>query len=250
MNPSTKTTTLAALAGLALAAGSAQAAVISFQEGVSPSGAYTHDAVMIRSKSAATNQNDAGSIIIGLASVENERIRGLFEFDISAISAADQIDSVTFDLTTLADKAGINDVGSAGAFTTFNIYTHAFDIDETTATWNVPGGGAPAGGTLGTFLTSASFDVEQMGETHSFGDSGAFQTAVSNALAGDGILRLIIANGDESNLGTHDFARFVDNESGGTSAPKLTVNYSAVPEPSTTALIGLGGLALILRRRK
>ncbi len=34
-----------------------------------------------------------------------------------------------------------------------------------------------------------------------------------------------------------------------------TVNYSnivvdAVPEPSTTALLGLGGLALILRRRK
>jgi len=56
---------------------------------------------MIRSNAATTNQNGAGSIIIGLASTENERLRGLFEFDISMISAAAQIDSVTFALTTL-----------------------------------------------------------------------------------------------------------------------------------------------------
>jgi hypothetical protein len=32
--------------------------------------------------------------------------------------------------------------------------------------------------------------------------------------------------------------------------PELIVNYTAIPEPSSTALLGLGGLALILRRRK
>jgi hypothetical protein len=30
----------------------------------------------------------------------------------------------------------------------------------------------------------------------------------------------------------------------------LTITGTAVPEPTTTALLGLGGLALILRRRK
>ena len=76
-------------------------------------------------------------------------------------AVADQIDSVTFDLTTLADSAGIDNVGAAGASTTFNIYTHAFDIDETTATWKAPGSGdGTASGTLGTFLTSTRFYVE------------------------------------------------------------------------------------------
>ena len=244
-----KLTGASALAlGLVVGAGqSAEAATISFQEGVSPTGAYAHDAVMIRSNQAGTNQNGAGAMFIGLAEVGNEILRGLLEFDVSAIPAADQIDSVTLDLTTLSSSAGINNVGGAGALTTFNIYTHAFDIDETTATWNVPGGGAPAGGTLGTFLTSASFDVEQKGQTHTFGDTAAFRTAVADALAGDGILRLIIANNDESNLGTHDFARFEDDTAGSV-APKLTITHS-VPEPGSLALMGLGGLLIAVRRR-
>ncbi|MGB0992913.1 MAG: PEP-CTERM sorting domain-containing protein [Akkermansiaceae bacterium] len=41
------------------------------------------------------------------------------------------------------------------------------------------------------------------------------------------------------------------NASGSRSAINgLTVQYTPVPEPSSTALLGLGGLALILRRRK
>jgi len=35
-----------------------------------------------------------------------------------------------------------------------------------------------------------------------------------------------------------------------TSAPRLQINVSVVPEPSSLALLGLGGLALILRRKK
>jgi hypothetical protein len=31
---------------------------------------------------------------------------------------------------------------------------------------------------------------------------------------------------------------------------EVRLDIAAVPEPSTTALLGLGGLALILRRRK
>lgn len=218
-----------------------------FQEGVSPTAAYAHDAVMIRSNQAAANQNGAGSIIIGLASTGNERLRGLFEFDISAIPASDQIDSVSLVLTTLS-AAGINNVGGAGALTAFNVYTHAFDIDEATATWNAPGGGAPAGGTLGDLLTSVSFDVTVTGNTVTFGDTSAFRTAVADAMAGDGILRLIVANNDETNLGSHDFARFSDDTDALGSRPELVVEHS-IPEPATMALLAIGGLSILRRRR-
>jgi len=47
---------------------------------------------------------------------------------------------------------------------------------------------------------------------------------------------------------------FVEPDSGQNqnvwSVSGLTVSFDVVPEPSTTALLGLGGLALILRRRK
>ena len=103
-----------------------------------------------------TNFEAAGSIIIGLAASGNEILRG---------------------------AAGINNILGEGALTTLNVYSLAFDIDETTATWNTPGGGAPAGGAFGNLLTSASFDVEQTGQTHRFGDTAAFRSAVSDALA-------------------------------------------------------------------
>ncbi|BDS06864.1 hypothetical protein NT6N_19040 [Oceaniferula spumae] len=45
-------------------------------------------------------------------------------------------------------------------------------------------------------------------------------------------------------------ARWWDNTGSGGAAQSNIVSVAVVPEPSTTALLGLGGLALILRRRK
>ncbi len=207
-----------------------------FQQGVSPTAAYTHDAVMIRSRTdnnyANMNFNSAGSIIIGLAASGNEILRGLFEFDISAIPAGRTVKAAALTLTTLSASAGINNVGAPGAPTTFNLYTHGYAIDETTATWNVPGGGAPPGGALGDLLSSVGFDVEVTGQTVTFESTAALRGAVAEALSGDGTLRLIIANSDESNLGTHDFARFADDKGAGASRPRLTV-ISGPPDPGT-----------------
>ncbi len=44
--------------------------------------------------------------------------------------------------------------------------------------------------------------------------------------------------------------RFTIAGTGGVSFDDITVSADVVPEPSSTALLGLGGLALILRRRK
>ena len=56
----------------------AGAATISFQEGVSPTGAYTHDAVYIRASEAGTNQNGDPDreLIVGFTN-DNSELRGL-----------------------------------------------------------------------------------------------------------------------------------------------------------------------------
>ncbi|MEJ6778803.1 MAG: PEP-CTERM sorting domain-containing protein [Akkermansiaceae bacterium] len=78
----------------------------------------------------------------------------------------------------------------------------------------------------------------------------------------DAVLIDVGANGfDLTDVGTHNGApgnTFIGDYSGGLAgdwqldyiALDTTGAFDAVPEPSSTALLGLGGLALILRRRK
>ena len=199
----------------------------SFQEGVAPTGGYTQDAVYIRENEATVNQNmdPDQELIVGFVS-DNTELRGLLEFDVSDIPAVDTIDTVSLVLRT---------GGGLSASITINVYEYDYDFDETTATWNVPdsGGSDVAGGTLGTLLTSATFNPTVSADI-TFTNSAAFRTAVTNALAGDGILRMILARSDASDPGTHRFARFDDETitPAGT-RPELIVEHTA-PPPSGT----------------
>ena len=220
----------------------AHATPISFQEGVSPTGGYTHDAVYIRESQADTNQNGDtdNEIIVGFTDDDTE-LRGLLEFDITAIPSGSTIDSVSLVLDT---------GGGLGGSITINTYRYGFDFDEAVSTWNAPApGDGTAGGTIGSLLSSSTFESTVTADI-TFGDSPAFRTAVSDALAGDGFVRLLLARSDNSGAGQHRFARFRD-EGFGTAArrPELEVNYTIIPEPASVALMGLGALALVLRRR-
>jgi hypothetical protein len=87
-----------ALAAIVLTAAAPHASAdsISFQEGVSPTGGYIHDAVYIRESEADTNQNGDPDreVIVGFTNDNNE-LRGLLEFDVSDIPASNTIDSAS-----------------------------------------------------------------------------------------------------------------------------------------------------------
>lgn len=51
-------------------------------------------------------------------------------------------------------------------------------------------------------------------------------------------------------MGTNGHFIQLSNSVAGSNGIEMTATFNAVPEPSSTALLGLGGLALILRRRK
>jgi hypothetical protein len=198
----------------------------SFQEGVSPTAAYTHGGTWIHEGGPTANYNAFGQLVVGPNS-SGQRVRSLLEFDVSAISN-DVIDSVALVLKTHASEDG------SGGNNTFNVHAYGYGILEGTATWNAPGGGAPAGGTLGTLLTSATFDSTIKGVDITFGDTAAFRTAVSDASAGDGFLRVIIANNDE--VANDNLVRFHHDEFGTElDRPELLVIHS--PPPPTIFII-------------
>lgn len=210
-----------------------------FQEGVSPTAAYAHDATYIRSNPVDGNFDDDTDLelIVGTTTSDDVGLRSLLEFDIREIPAFSQVDSVSLDLKTHANT-GLDQGGVEGN-PTFNVYAYGFDIDELGSTWNDPDGDGSettgdtmAGGTLGDLLTSASFDVTATEQWITFADSPEFQAAVSAALEDDGILRLIIAKDDESTAGTHEFARFAaDSSTTAEDRPALMVTYSARTDP-------------------
>ncbi|HYE19997.1 MAG TPA: DNRLRE domain-containing protein [Tepidisphaeraceae bacterium] len=251
----------AALVSSCLAhAPSVRAGSITFQQGVSPTGLYNAGGVTIRSDQATTNQNggaQADQIIVGRNGTPV--LRGLLEFDLSAIEAAADghpywINSVS--LTLVAFHAGNAATGPAR----YDLlhFGNNLDFDEAAVTWdNAPKNVMPNGSggeTTGTPLADVTYNPNLgTGVTASkvFLDSAAFRAAVTGALGGaDNTLRLMLKANSESGV---NFTRFFSDDAANLLfRPALTVEFTVAPLPGVVAVgaVLLGGIGgrRILRR--
>jgi hypothetical protein len=256
MKLTNKISTLATVAGLSLAAGSATAAISvvgQFSQSVrSATITHTMDAssadklVVVMTGQHGFNNNSgkvdsltydgveltAASYRTAVTNGTDTLYHGIFYLDNPAtatglISASVQNrgQMAVFLLTGTASGAGAQVVSANG--------TRTVDLTTTAANSMVffsqgLGGAGNNGNTAG--MTA---------------DSGTLLTAEKDPSNWTG---QIVANQTIATAGTNTFAFTDGNVAGGMVV--ATEFFEAVPEPSTTALLGLGGLALIMRRRK
>ena len=133
------------------------------------------------------------------------------------------------------DPNGVID--SIGGFTATSTSTLDLDFDTIgnfgTMTWTFSGADAFAAETEYYFLMSTQNTAVSMLDITSMVDAAfALDTITASYTGGEAFANKFV---DTSNWDQHFEADFT---------------VSSVPEPSSTALLGLGGLALILRRRK
>ena len=223
MNQPMKTTmSLAALAGLALST-SAQAATV-----------------------VGVTIQDVSSELAGFARTADNTINGGAGFQ-AGVQSTHTNSTANGNSMWLSQGTFATPNDPLPAFITFDLEDN-YDLSSFTV-WNYNESGATARGANGVTVSVASSEGGSFTAlagittfTIAPGDAVTVfgETFDLTALAAAGNVRLLRIDITSSHGGDFDFAGLSE----------IRFDGEAVPEPTTTALLGLGGLALILRRRK
>ncbi|MFC4992334.1 PEP-CTERM sorting domain-containing protein [Rubritalea tangerina] len=174
----------------------------------------------------------------------------LMRFSLSELTTATSGSPVIIDAVSLDLGPSMSYSGISSSFTA-DLHTYT-NFNASNATWNDPDGSGfadtQAGGSVATLLSQENFNNAMVEGSFNFSSSSAFvhylQTAYDN---GDSHIYLRLSN--QSDTSTNGFLRTDHGSVTDTGNASLQVSYTAVPEPHTSALLGLAGLSLILRRK-
>lgn len=206
------------------------------------------------------NNGDTDNELLLGSNNTDDNLRGLLGFDVS---------SITNDVTTTGGGDFANLTINSATLTiyerrgfsrsvTITVHDYSSSFLDTASTWNDPDGDGAAGtgdttagGTVGTLLGSQAITWDATADNQDAVFSlnlGDLASAIENADT-LGSLNLMLRNSNGSP--TPDFLSMTSDRSGTTSRHALLdIDYTVVPEPSSTALIGFAGLGLLFRRRR
>jgi len=210
-----------------------------FQQGVSPTPAYTADSTAVRANQPTTPQDGDTDHENIVGRLDSGFMRGMFEFDLTELDTQGVFPaSVELQMTTrIGAGMGANPL-------LVNLYQYDSDFVEAAATWNDPDGdGNPAtgdttpGGSLGNILAQVAINPADQGTQVIFSNNSALTSAVNSALAsGDKTLRLMATRASEDGSGYH-FARFSDDDHPTLAwRPALAVTPGSEPPPTVVVI--------------